>query len=181
MGECSIQAVYVPADDFTDPAAVHTFSHLSASIVLSRDRASEGLFPAIDSLQSSSKMATPGIAGERHYNLAQEIRRTLAQYEELKDIIAMLGLEQLFSEDRKVVARARRLERFLTQPFFTTAQFPGMKGKTVSLKDALDGCERILKDEFKDVPESALYMIGAIDEAKLPEKEMEDAARSHAA
>jgi F-type H+-transporting ATPase subunit beta len=156
----SIQAVYVPADDFTDPAAVHTFSHLSASIVLSRKRASEGLFPAIDPLQSSSKMATPGIVGERHYALAQEIRRTLAQYAELKDIIAMLGLEQLSPEDRNVVVRARRLERFLTQPFFTTEQFTGLKGKLVSLKDALDGCERILHDEFKDYPESALYMIG---------------------
>jgi F-type H+-transporting ATPase subunit beta len=160
--------VYVPADDFTDPAAVHTFSHLSASIVLSRKRASEGLFPAIDPLQSSSKMATPGIVGERHYTLAQEIRRTLAQYAELKDIIAMLGLEQLSPEDRKVVGRARRLERFLTQPFFTTEQFTGLKGKLVSLKDSLDGCERILRDEFKDYPESALYMIGAIGEAKRP-------------
>jgi len=164
----SIQAVYVPADDFTDPAAVHTFSHLSASIVLSRKRASEGLFPAIDPLQSSSKMATPGIVGERHYALAQEIRRTLAQYAELKDIIAMLGLEQLSPEDRKVVGRARRLERFLTQPFFTTEQFTGLKGKLVSLKDSLDGCERILRDEFKDYPESALYMIGAIGEVKKP-------------
>ena len=162
----SIQAVYVPADDFTDPAAVHTFSHLSASIVLSRKRASEGLFPAIDPLQSSSKMATPGIVGERHYALAQEIRRTLAQYGELKDIIAMLGLEQLSPEDRKVVVRARLLERFLTQPFFTTEQFTGLTGKLVSLKDALDGCERILRDEFKDYPESGLYMIGAISEAK---------------
>jgi F-type H+-transporting ATPase subunit beta len=162
----SIQAVYVPADDFTDPAAVHTFSHLSASIVLSRKRASEGLFPAIDPLQSSSKMATPGIVGERHYRLAQDIRRTLAQYAELKDIIAMLGLEQLSPEDRDVVVRARRLERFLTQPFFTTEQFTGLKGKLVSLKDALDGCERILRDEFKDYPESELYMIGTIDEAK---------------
>ncbi|PIY29878.1 MAG: F0F1 ATP synthase subunit beta, partial [Comamonadaceae bacterium CG_4_10_14_3_um_filter_60_42] len=153
----SIQAVYVPADDFTDPAAVHTFSHLSASIVLSRKRASEGLYPAIDPLQSSSKMATPGIVGERHYALAQEIRRTLAQYAQLKDIIAMLGLEQLSPDDRNVVARARRLERFLTQPFFTTEQFTGMVGKLVSLEDALDGCERILRDEFKDVPESALY------------------------
>jgi len=162
----SIQAVYVPADDFTDPAAVHTFSHLSASIVLSRKRASEGLFPAIDPLQSSSKMATPGIVGERHYALAQEIRRTLAQYGELKDIIAMLGLEQLSPEDRKVVVRARLLERFLTQPFFTTEQFTGLTGKLVSLKDALDGCERILHDEFKDYPESSLYMIGAIGEAK---------------
>jgi F-type H+-transporting ATPase subunit beta len=162
----SIQAVYVPADDFTDPAAVHTFSHLSASIVLSRKRASEGLFPAIDPLQSNSKMATPGIVGERHYALAQEIRRTLAQYSELKDIIAMLGLEQLSPEDRKVVVRARLLERFLTQPFFTTEQFTGLTGKLVSLKDSLDGCERILHDEFKDYPESGLYMIGPISEAK---------------
>jgi F-type H+-transporting ATPase subunit beta len=162
----SIQAVYVPADDLTDPAAVHTFSHLSASIVLSRKRASEGLYPAVDLLQSNSKMATPGIVGERHYLLAQEIRRTLAQYEDLKDVIAMLGLEQLAPDDRKVVARARRLERFLTQPFFATEQFSGIQGKLVSLKDSLDGCERILRDEFKDYPESALYMIGAIDEAK---------------
>ena len=161
----SIQAVYVPADDFTDPAAVHTFSHLSASIVLSRKRASEGLYPAIDPLQSNSKMSTPGVIGERHYRLAQEIRQTLAQYAELKDIISMLGLEQLSQEDRNVVARARRLERFLTQPFFTTEQFTGFKGKFVALSDALDGCERILRDEFKDYPESDLYMIGTIDEA----------------
>jgi F-type H+-transporting ATPase subunit beta len=174
----SIQAVYVPADDLTDPSAVHTFSHLSASIVLSRKRASEGLFPAIDLLQSSSKMATAGIVGERHYLLAQEIRRTLAQYENLKDIIAMLGLEQLAPEDRKVVARARRLERFLTQPFFATEQFSGIKGKLVSLKDSLDGCERILRDEFKDYPESALYMIGAIDEAKAKAKTIKPAAKA---
>jgi len=167
----SIQAVYVPADDFTDPAAVHTFSHLSASIVLSRKRASEGLYPAIDPLQSNSKMATPGIVGERHYALAQEIRRTFAQYAELRDIIAMLGMEQLSVEDHKVVGRARRLERFLTQPFFTTEQFTGMQGRLVSLNDALDGCEQILRDEFKDYPESALYMIGAIDEAR---KDVED-------
>ncbi len=163
----SIQAVYVPADDFTDPAAVHTFSHLSASIVLSRKRASEGLYPAIDPLESNSRMATPGIVGERHYALAQEVRRTLAQYTELKDIIAMLGLEQLSPDDRNLVARARRLERFLTQPFFTTEQFTSNKGKLVSLKDSLDGCERILRDEFRDYPESALYMIGSINEAKI--------------
>jgi F-type H+-transporting ATPase subunit beta len=164
----SIQAVYVPADDLSDPAAVHTFSHLSASLVLSRKRASEGLFPAVDLLQSKSTMATPGIVGERHYRLAQQVRRTLAQYEDLKDIIAMLGLEQLSPEDRKVVGRARLLERFLTQPFYTTEQFTGIKGKLVSRNDALDGCERILRDEFKDYPERALYMIGAIDEAKAP-------------
>ena len=173
----SIQAVYVPADDLTDPAAVHVFSHLSASIVLSRKRASEGLYPAIDLLQSSSKMATPGIVGEQHYKLAQAIRKTLAEYEDLKNIIAMLGLEQLSPEDRKTVNRARRLERFLTQPFFTTEQFSGMKGKLVSLKDALDGCERILRDEFEDYPESALYMIGAISEAKKPETKKPEAKK----
>ena len=162
----SIQAVYVPADDFTDPAAVHAFGHLSASIVLSRKRASEGLYPAIDPLQSSSKMATPSIVGKRHYRIAQEVRQTLAQYEQLKDIIAMLGLEQLSPEDRNVVARARRLERFLTQPFFTTEQFTGLEGKLVSREESLDGCERILNDELKDHPERALYMIGSVDEAK---------------
>jgi F-type H+/Na+-transporting ATPase subunit beta len=162
----SIQAVYVPADDLTDPASVHTFSHLSASIVLSRKRASEGLYPAIDPLQSNSKMATPGIISDRHYQLAQEIRHTLAQYEDLKDIIAMLGLEQLSPEDRKIVFRARKLERFLTQPFFTTGQFSGMQGKLVSLEDALNGCELILQDAFSDYPESAFYMIGSIDEVK---------------
>jgi F-type H+-transporting ATPase subunit beta len=162
----SIQAVYVPADDLTDPASVHTFSHLSASIVLSRKRASEGLYPAIDPLQSSSKMATPGIVSDRHYRLAQDIRQTLAQYEDLKDIIAMLGLEQLSPDDRKVVFRARKLERFLTQPFYTTEQFSGIPGKLVKLEDALDGCEKILNDELKDYPESAFYMIGDITEAK---------------
>ena len=162
----SIQAVYVPADDLTDPAAVHTFSHLSASIALSRKKAGEGLYPAIDLLQSNSKMATPGIIGDRHYNLAQQIRETLAQYKELKDIIAMLGLEQLSTTDRNVVNRARRLERFFTQPFFATEQFSGIKGKEVSLKDSLEGCERILSDEFTEIPESAFYMIGSIDEAK---------------
>lgn len=162
----SIQAVYVPADDFTDPSAVHTFSHLSASLVLSRKRASEGLYPAIDPLQSSSKMATPGIVGKRHYSLAQEVRHVLAQYDELKDIIAMLGLEQLSMKDRDIVSRARRLERFFTQPFFTTEQFSGISGKLVSLEDSLDGCERILNGEFNDHPESALYMIGSVDEVK---------------
>ncbi len=117
-------------------------------------------------------MSAPGIVGERHYAIAQEVRHTLAQYEELKDIIAMLGLEQLSPEDRGIVFRARQIERFLTQPFFTTEQFSGIGGKAVSLKDSLDGCERILRDEFKGCRESDLYMIGAIDEAK---KKMDDA------
>jgi F-type H+-transporting ATPase subunit beta len=160
----SIQAVYVPADDLTDPAAVHAFSHLSASITLSRKKASEGLYPAIDLLQSNSKLATPGIIGDRHYALAQEIRRVLSQYEDLQDIIAMLGLDQLSVTDRNLVTRARRLERFLTQPFFTTEQFSGLTGKDVSLDDALSGCERILAGEFNDLPESAFYMVGTIEE-----------------
>lgn len=162
----SIQAVYVPADDFTDPAAVHTFGHLSSSIVLSRKRASQGLYPAIDPLQSRSKMTAPHVVGERHYRTAREIRKTLAEYEELKDIIAMLGIEELSLDDQKTVYRARRLERFLTQPFFTTEQFTGYKGKMVDLEDALDGCERILNDEFSDYPEKALYMIGSVEEAR---------------
>jgi len=164
----SIQAVYVPADDFTDPAAVHTFGHLSASIVLSRKRASQGLYPAIDPLESQSKMASPRVVGERHYRVVGQIRRTLAEYEQLKDIIAMLGMEELSQEDQRTVRRARRLERFLTQPFFTTEQFTGREGRFVRLSDALDGCERILGDEFSDYPEQALYMIGTVDEAEKP-------------
>jgi len=162
----SIQAVYVPADDLTDPAAVHTFSHLSASIVLSRKRASEGFYPAIDPLQSRSMMLAPRILGQRHYQTAQEVRRTLATYEELKDIIAMLGLEELSRQDRETVYRARRLERFLTQPLFSTRRFTGYEGRMVDLEDTIDGCERILGDEFSDTPESALYMIGSVDEVK---------------
>jgi len=165
----SVQAVYVPADDFTDPSAVHAFAHLSASIVLSRKRASEGLYPAIDALQSGSKMLTPDVVGERHYRIALQVRKTLAGYEELKDIIAMLGLEELSKEDRHTVLRARRLERFLTQPFHTTEHFTGHAGRTVSLEMALDGCERILNDEFAEYPEKALYMIGGVDEARRQE------------
>jgi F-type H+-transporting ATPase subunit beta len=163
----SIQAVYVPADDLTDPAAVHTFSHLSASIVLSRKLASEGIYPAIDPLQSRSMMLNARIVGQRHYNAAREVKKTLATYDELKDIIAMLGIEELAREDRKTVYRARRLERFLTQPFFTTEHFTGLKGRLVDIEDTIDGCERILNDEFSNLPESALYMIGSIEEMKV--------------
>ena len=167
----SVQAVYVPADDFTDPAAVHTFEHLSSSIVLSRKKASQGFYPSIDPLQSGSKMLTPRIVGERHYRIAQQIRWTFSEYEELKDIIAMLGLQELSQEDQRTVHRARRLERFLTQPFFTTEQFTSRKGKIVELEDMLNGCERILNDEFSDYPEKALYMIGKIEEAEKSESE----------
>ncbi len=163
----SVQAVYVPADDFTDPSASHTFSHLSASVVLSRKRAAQGFYPAIDPMASNSKMLNPAIVGNRHYDVAKTVRRTLAEYEELKDIIAMLGLEELSENDRRTVNRARRLERFLTQPFFATEQFTGQTGRWVSLEQTLTGCERILADEFTDAPENAVYMIGAIDEAKI--------------
>jgi F-type H+-transporting ATPase subunit beta len=162
----SVQAVYVPADDFTDPAAVHTFGHLSASIVLSRKKAAEGLYPAVDPLQSGSNMLVPHIVGERHVQVAREVRQTLAEYEELKDIISMLGMEELSRQDRQTVRRARRLERFLTQPFFVTEQFTGHAGKYVELEDALDGCEAILNDAYSDSPERAFYMIGSIDEAQ---------------
>jgi F-type H+-transporting ATPase subunit beta len=164
----SVQAVYVPADDFTDPAITHTFSHLSALIVLSRERASQGFYPAVDPLRSESKMLTPPLVGERHYRVARKVRETLAIHEELKDVIAMLGLEELSREDQRRVHRARRLERFLTQPFFTTEQFTGMEGRMVGLEETLEGCERILNDEFAGHPEKSLYMIGAIHEAKRP-------------
>jgi len=162
----SIQAVYVPADDFTDPAAAHIFSHLSATVVLSRKRASEGLYPAVDPLASASVMLTPSVVGQRHYDIARAVRRTLAEYEELRDIIAMLGLEELSSADRATVARARRLERFLTQPFFTTGSFTGTDGKLVPITDTLDGCETILAQDRFDLPESAYYMIGSLHDLK---------------
>jgi F-type H+-transporting ATPase subunit beta len=161
----SIQAVYVPADDFTDPAATHVFGHLSASIVLSRKRAAQGLYPALDPLDSSSKMLTPGVAAPRHEQVARAVRATLAEYESLKDVIAMLGLEQLSVEDRRTVAIARRLERFLTQPFHATERFTAAPGRRVSLEETLEGCEQILSGAWNDRPERDLYMIGAIGEA----------------
>lgn len=169
----SVQAVYVPADDFTDPAASHTFAHLSASVVLSRKRASQGLYPAIDPLASTSSMLNPAIVSDRHYRVAREARRTLAEYEDLKDIIAMLGIEELSEADRRTVATARRLERFFTQPFFTTTQFTGIPGRLVPLDQTIAGCERILAGEFLDTPEQSLYMIGAIDDisgTELPDR-----------
>ena len=160
----SVQAVYVPADDFTDPAVVHTFGHFSASIVLSRDRSAEGLYPAIDPLRSDSKLLDPEAVGERHVGIARAVRRTLAEYEDLKDIIAMLGMEELSRKDRRTVERARRLERFLTQPFFVTEQFTGKGGRMVPVEETLEGCERILADELAHRPEGDLYMIGGLSD-----------------
>jgi len=160
----SIQAVYVPADDFTDPSAVHTFAHLSSSIVLSRVRAAQGLYPAIDPLTSSSNMLTPRIVGERHYRVAVAVRKCLAEYEDLKDIIAMLGFDELPEKDQKTVLTARKLERFLTQPFFTTHQFTGMQGRSVDLQKTIEGCERILSGEFDYLSENDFFMVGDVDE-----------------
>lgn len=168
----SVQAVYVPADDLTDPSATHIFAHLSASVVLSRVRASQGFYPAIDPLQTDSKMLKASVVGERHYSVAQQVRGVLAEYEELKDIITMLGVEELSDDDRRIVERARRLERFLTQPFSTTEQFTGQTGKLVSMAQTVDGCARILEGRFDAVNESDLYMIGAIDEVKTMDDDL---------
>ena len=160
----SVQAVYVPADDFTDPAATHTFAHLSASIMLSRKKASEGLYPAIDPLRSYSRLLTPSTVSAKHYQVAREVKNTLAEYEELKDIIAMLGLEELSEKDRATVRQARQLERFLTQPFFSTEAMTTTPGKFVRLADTVTSCERILSGEFADRDEGEFYMIGTVDD-----------------
>jgi F-type H+-transporting ATPase subunit beta len=163
----SIQAVYVPADDFTDPSTAETFSHLSATVVLSRRMASQGLYPALDPLASNSKMLSADIVGRRHYETALEVKAVLAEYEDLKDIIAMLGYDELSDEDQATVVKARQLERFLTQPLVTAERFTGVKGKVVDLDQAIRGCEKILSGEFLNVGPNAFYMIGDISEAKL--------------
>ncbi len=166
----SIQAVYVPADDFTDPAVAETFTHLDSAIVLSRDMAAEGLYPAVDPLASSSTLQDPTIVGARHYDIAEGARRIIEQYRELQEIISLLGIEELSAADRKAVGRARRLIRFLTQPFAVTAQFTGHKGVSVSIDDTLKGCEAILGGETDRWEESSLYMIGTIEDAQAKEK-----------
>jgi len=160
----SIQAVYVPADDFSDPAINHIFSHLSASVVLSRKRTMQGLYPAVDPLQSNSSILTPLIVSKEHYICASNVKRILSEYEDLKNIIAMLGIEELSFADRQIVFRARKIEKFLTQPFFTTKQFTNIEGKSVPVEKTIDGCNRILAGEFDNIPEQAFYMIGDIDE-----------------
>jgi F-type H+-transporting ATPase subunit beta len=161
----SIQAVYVPADDLTDPAVVATFAHLDATTVLSRRKVREGLYPAIDPLQSYSRLLTPAAVGKEHYRIAQEVRALLARYEELRDIIAILGLEELSEEDRKAVQRARKLQRFLSQPFFVAETFTGLPGRSVPLTQTLRGFREILEGRHDDLPEQAFYLVGTIDEA----------------
>ena len=161
----SIQAVYVPADDLTDPAPATTFAHLDATTVLSRGLASKGIYPAVDPLDSTSTMLQPAIVGEVHYAIAQRIKSTLQRYKELQDIIAILGLDELSEEDRKTVARARKVERFLSQPFFVAEVFTGSPGKYVSLADSIDGFTQLLEGKLDDIPEQAFYLVGNLAEA----------------
>jgi F-type H+-transporting ATPase subunit beta len=161
----SIQAVYVPADDLTDPAPATTFAHLDATTVLSRNLAAKGIYPAVDPLDSTSTMLQPGIVTEEHYAIAEEVKETLQRYKELQDIIAILGIVELSEEDRLTVARASKVERFLSQPFFVAEIFTGSPGKYVSLEDTIKGFTMVLKGELDELPEQAFYLVGNIDEA----------------
>jgi F-type H+-transporting ATPase subunit beta len=169
----SVQAVYVPADDLTDPAVVATFAHLDASTILSRRQSSQGFYPAIDPLESSSSLLTEEGVGEEHFRIANEVRSVLARYEELQDVIAILGIEELSEQDRTTVKRARRLQRFLTQPFFVAETFTGMPGRYVTLEETLHGFRAILEGRYDDLPEQAFYMVGNIEEAVQEAREME--------
>jgi F-type H+-transporting ATPase subunit beta len=160
----SIQAVYVPADDLTDPAPSNVFRHLDATTVLSRELAAKGIYPAVDPLQSNSTMLQPNIVSALHYKTAQQVRQTLQKYKELQEIIAILGIDELSEEDRLVVGRARRIERFLSQPFFVAEVFTGLSGKYVSLNDTVNGFQKILNGEFDSLPEQAFYLVGGIDD-----------------
>jgi len=160
----SIQAVYVPADDLTDPAPAATFSHLDATIVLSRALASQGFYPAVDPLESSSRILDPYFVGEEHYRVAMRVKEILSRYKELRDVIAILGVEELAEEDRLMVKRARRIQRFLTQPFFVGEEFTGIEGKFVPLSETIRGFKEIVEGKYDDLPESAFYMAGTIDD-----------------
>ncbi len=160
----SIQAVYVPADDLTDPSPATTFAHLDATVVLSRQIAELGIYPAVDPLDSTSRQLDPLVIGEEHYNVARAVQGTLQRYKELKDIIAILGMDELSEEDKLTVARARKIQRFLSQPFFVAEVFTGSAGKYVSLKDTIAGFKGIVEGKYDDLPEQAFYMVGSIDE-----------------
>ncbi len=168
----SIQAVYVPADDLTDPAPATTFAHLDATTVLSRALASKGIYPAVDPLDSTSTMLQPEIVGQEHYDTARSVQSTLQRYKELQDIIAILGLDELSEDDRQTVARARKIERFLSQPFFVAEIFTGAPGKYVKLEDTIKGFQMILNGELDDLPEQAFYLVGDINEAKAKAEKM---------
>ncbi len=160
----SIQAVYVPADDLTDPAPATTFAHLDATTVLSRNLAAKGIYPAVDPLDSTSTMLQPGIISDEHYQIAETVKETLQRYKELQDIIAILGIDELSEDDRLTVARARKVERFLSQPFFVAEIFTGSPGEYVSLEDTIKGFSMTLNGELDDLPEQAFYLVGNIDQ-----------------
>jgi len=168
----SLQAVYVPADDFTDPAPVTTFPHLDATIALSRQIAELGIYPAVDPLRSTSRILDPRIVGQEHYEVAREVQRILQRYKELQDFIAILGMEELSEDDKILVARARRLQRFLSQPFFVAEQFTGTKGKYVPLKETIRAFKEVVEGKHDNLPEQAFYMVGSIDEVVEKAKQM---------
>jgi F-type H+-transporting ATPase subunit beta len=161
----SVQAIYVPADDYTDPAPATTFAHLDATTNLSRDIASLGIYPAVDPLASTSRILDPRIIGEEHYSVARRVKQVLQRYKDLQDIIAILGLDELSEEDKLTVSRARKLQRFLSQPFHVAEQFTGFKGKYVTIADTIKGFKEIVDGKHDDIPEQAFYMVGTIDEA----------------
>ncbi|MFB0508741.1 MAG: F0F1 ATP synthase subunit beta, partial [Thermodesulfobacteriota bacterium] len=172
----SVQAIYVPADDLTDPAPATTFSHLDATTVLSRQLAELGIYPAVDPLDSTSRILDPRIVGEEHYTVAREVQRVLQRYKELQDIIAILGMEELSEEDKLSVARARKIQRFLSQPFFVAEQFTGAAGRYVPLSETIRGFKEIVEGQHDDLPEQAFYMVGGIDEAVERGKRLREAA-----
>ncbi|HNU76017.1 MAG TPA: F0F1 ATP synthase subunit beta, partial [Deltaproteobacteria bacterium] len=161
----SVQAIYVPADDLTDPAPATTFSHLDATTVLSRQIVELGIYPAVDPLDSTSRILNPKIVGEEHYQVARSVQQILQKYKELQDIIAILGMDELSEDDKLTVSRARKIQRFLSQSFSVAEQFTGMPGKYVELKDTIEGFKKIVEGEMDDLPEQAFYMVGAIEEA----------------
>mgnify|MGYP006273841897 FL=1 len=169
----SVQAVYVPADDLTDPAPATTFAHLDATTVLSRDISEKGIYPAVDPLDSTSNVLDPNVVGEEHYNIAREVQETLQRYQDLQDIIAILGMDELSEEDKVTVNRARKIERFLSQPFFVAEQFTGIPGKYVPVEETVRGFKEILEGKHDDLPEEAFLFVGTIDEAKEKAQELE--------
>ena len=161
----SVQAVYVPADDLTDPAPATTFAHLDATTVLSRSISSLGIYPAVDPLESTSRILSPDVVGQEHYEVAREVQRILQRYKELQDIIAIMGMDELSETDKITVSRARKIQRFLSQPFSVAEQFTGMEGKYVPLKETIRGFKEIIEGKHDDLPESAFLFVGTIDEA----------------
>ena len=168
----SVQAVYVPADDLTDPAPATTFAHLDATTVLSRSIASQGIYPAVDPLESTSRILSPDILGQEHYKVAKEIQRILQRYKELMDIIAIMGMDELSDEDKLLVGRARKIQRFLSQPFFVSEKFTGIKGTYVTLQDTIRGFKEIINGKVDDLPESAFLFAGTMDEVREKAKEI---------